>query len=359
MDDKSDTDCTQRQTKRTKYGKKTGRPFACDFTGCGKRYKEERYLRYHKDIHSDQTYECDVEECCKVFATQRYLNRHKMIHMSKTSLARSDCNENTTYLITKPHIKSETQECNNGSSDKEMDSNSDTDYTQRQTKKKKSNVKTKGRFVCDFIECGKKFKTRDNLNEHKPLHLGLTFRCDVDDCRQVFAISKYLRRHKKNKHMSKTSLPGSDCNQNTTHLMVKTEIKSEIKSNPIETNGCDVDDSNAMFTTQLYLNKHMSVGHGFKYHLRSNYKTESQTSLTEHRISPSNESQFNSSINVCDNNIKEDNGLNESDAIADPEESVDILWIMCPNTDSINATAAQTEQTAHIGANGPVVDRHH
>ncbi|CAG2117306.1 unnamed protein product, partial [Medioppia subpectinata] len=110
-----------------------------------------------------------------------------------------------------------------------MDSNSDSDYTERQTKRRKHDKKTGGQFVCDLKGCGRIFNARISLISHKRSHLGLTYRChvlgcgrkyknrkcfinhkrihssrtyrcDVVDCRSVFATKAYLILHKRRRH---------------------------------------------------------------------------------------------------------------------------------------------------------------
>ena len=58
------------------------RPFVCDWTECGKRYKTRKHLNEHKRIvHlNERRYECDYNNCRKEFFSESHLTEHKRIH---------------------------------------------------------------------------------------------------------------------------------------------------------------------------------------------------------------------------------------------------------------------------------------
>ncbi|CAG2113762.1 unnamed protein product [Medioppia subpectinata] len=205
MDDKSDIDCTESETKRRKYNKKTDGQFVCDFNDCGKKYKTRKTLREHKDIHSDEIYECDVDDCRKVFAIKRYLNGHKRrAHRLKTSVSGRDYNASET---------------------KDGD-DSDIDTSAKTTK-------PKANYCCDFIGCGKKYREKSWLRIHKLTHLGQTYRCKADGCDQTFTTEGYFIKH---------------------YLGIHEKIHNKLLQIPCEWYGCE-----RRFTTRSKLRDHMNT----------------------------------------------------------------------------------------------------
>ncbi|CAG2112435.1 unnamed protein product, partial [Medioppia subpectinata] len=380
-----------------KFISETIRPFVCNFIGCDNKYSHKTGLIRHKLKHSGQTYRCDVEECEAIFYAKEYSNRHKRIkHTSKTSLSGSDCNESETQVKikkdnnceTNAKIKlksntseakdSETEQYNNGSSDEEMDSNSDSDYTQRQTKRTKYDTKTDGQFVCDINGCGKRYKRKVYLNEHKRIHLGHKYQCDVEECEAIFVSKKYLRTHKRNIHTNTErrfvcDFIGCDKKYYTIrdlsrhkgiHLghtyqceecgkCVRT-TESLIKHKRIhlgETYRCSEVDCRATFTTEVYLKKHIIIRHGSKYrcdHKGCDYKTGCLSYLKSHQISHSNERQFKCSINGCDKTFKTETSFNKHQLRTHSDFFADIPWIECSHTGCQYRSKIKPDITVHM-----------
>ncbi|CAG2166253.1 unnamed protein product, partial [Oppiella nova] len=130
--------------KKSDLTEKGGKPYVCDYKGCGKRFTQSSSLDQHKYSHSGVSYRCDWEGCHNVYTNPVSLRSHKSLKHRSREL-----------------------------------------------------------YACDWVGCGQAFKLRSTLNNHRELHTPPTarnYRCDWEDCSKTFKFERYLYTHKQRTH---------------------------------------------------------------------------------------------------------------------------------------------------------------
>ena len=141
----------ERRSKSRESGVSEEKPFACDWTGCGKSFSLKRNMDYHvKLVHekSTQKYPCSFAGCGKVCTSPVNLSYHMDIHSDKT-------------------------------------------------------------FKCSWKNCQQVCKTRFALIEHKNIHLG-KYKCDFEGCDHLAKSSSKLKTHQKS-HSTYKCFKCQDC----------------------------------------------------------------------------------------------------------------------------------------------------
>ncbi|XP_076084204.1 uncharacterized protein LOC143054979 [Mytilus galloprovincialis] len=161
------------QVKEDVHVKKTLR---CDYEGCGKEFKENKYFRKHLQTHSTvKSFVCAV--CDKGFTVSRYLQRHMRLHTTSKKLLQCDvCGKGFRFkesLI--PHMR-----IHSGKKD----------------------------HVCKV--CGKGFYDKKDMERHfKRQHTGNKTQCEV--CSRWILNSMFQNHHAK--HTGKKLHQCNVCNK--------------------------------------------------------------------------------------------------------------------------------------------------
>ena len=146
-----------------RYVHSTDRPFVCNRINCNKRFKLMKSLNLHKKRHSlVKSFGCD--KCDKRFIFKRDLFIHKDVHNNR------------------PFV------CPQSYCDKAFKRKGDLNNHIRKQHLDK-------RFKCD--ECDQSFGTEYSLRSHKTIHSkSLKFQCDEANCGKKFRKKVFLRNHK-------------------------------------------------------------------------------------------------------------------------------------------------------------------
>ena len=153
------------------------RPFVCDIDNCGKAYKTGSSLYSHKKSHfpvvnPSRDFKCQFDGCGKDFLQESHLKQHLLTH--KPASIHCDwpgCTYSTTRIsnLKKHHYVHQ-------------------DYSER-------------KHVCDWPECGKRFKDNGRLSGHYRLHTNeRPYACAYPGCGYRCVLKGNL-----NKHMAKHS----------------------------------------------------------------------------------------------------------------------------------------------------------
>ena len=175
----------------------------CDVEGCGKVLMTKRNLILHKCIHSgEKTFKCDINGCDrKLFRVKSNLTQHQLSHsivkMSwkckepgcKKFFERKDSlkvHQDQIHL----HKTFKCVECNKIYTSKGS-------YYYHKRCVHKPNVDLRIQYSCDWKDCNKTFKNKQNLNVHKSIHSGeKPFKCDINGCDKYFRVKSHLNQHK-------------------------------------------------------------------------------------------------------------------------------------------------------------------
>lgn len=153
-------------------------PFVCDFEGCGKAFKIKAYLTEHVKYHLEPGYQkkkktkmCSVPGCNFAAQSNVCLERHRAArHSDERPFECSVCHKRFKLIyILQTHMKTHLE----GADIYRCDWPG-CDYTAIQL----GNVETHKKYVhssernfpCDWPACEKRFKTRQDLNEHLKRH---------------------------------------------------------------------------------------------------------------------------------------------------------------------------------------------
>ena len=108
-------------------------------------------------------------------------------------------------------------------------------------------------FVCDWSQCGKSFKTKPSLKDHKRrVHLNeRKFKCDYNNCEKRFFLKSHLNIHKST-HFNERKYKCNECNKYFTQL---SHLKTHrlIHSKKIQY-VCDWSQCRKRFKIKSYLN---------------------------------------------------------------------------------------------------------
>ena len=148
------------------------RPFACDIGDCGKTFKTMFMLKSHKKSHikianPNCYYKCEVEGCDK-----KFINKHTLKNHSKTHLpANLRCDwPGCTYITTTTKNLAKHMFVHQ-------------DYNER-------------KYVCDWPECGKRFKEKCRMDEHYRQHTNeRRYACTFPGCSYRCVIKGNLTKH--------------------------------------------------------------------------------------------------------------------------------------------------------------------
>ena len=87
----------------------------------------------------------------------------------------------------------------------------------------------RGPYICDT--CGKEFRTVRNLTNHRRIHLGTEFACEVQDCGQKFTTRDMLKEHVNHVHLNIRPFECETCSRSfKSKVMLKShqKIHSEV-----------------------------------------------------------------------------------------------------------------------------------
>ena len=187
-----------------------GARISCKYDGCEKLFRDRSDMkRHHNAMHVKQEFKCNVGGCKKLYRSENGLIKHKVTEHNISDSRRQEykceaqgCNRTFTHL----HLLKGHMTCHNGEKhltcphcNKEFSY----EHNLRRHKRssctgtaKKSSDQENAVFVCDKIECGKRFSDKRSLARHyKAAHLRLKFECIK--CKSAFSYESGLSRHLK------------------------------------------------------------------------------------------------------------------------------------------------------------------
>ncbi|KAK2168145.1 hypothetical protein LSH36_20g12025 [Paralvinella palmiformis] len=176
----------------------------CTFDGCNKAFKSPRSLATHTQYHTmDRKYECTYEGCSRTFISRANLNMHLKSHLIKE-------------------------------------------------------------YVCDFKNCGMRYKLPEHLEKHKLVHKPLDpLACPK--CFKQFSTSQILKNHVQTCQSVDGMLPCQIKGCNRTFKKLKALLEHQTK--PHGPFICDVDDCGREFQALKTLKTHIRITHrdGFRF----------------------------------------------------------------------------------------------
>ena len=117
-------------------------------------------------------------------------------------------------------------------------------------------------FICSSDGCGKTFKRKAHLKEHRKEHKRELFQCTRKGCEQTFNAERYLKRHIKDKH---SSVPKSyECRFCSKSFGTKEKSQNHkrkvhrILDRPIV---CQIDKCNRQFKSRFFYRQHKQLCH--------------------------------------------------------------------------------------------------
>ncbi|CAG2170777.1 unnamed protein product, partial [Oppiella nova] len=163
----------RKRLKRTKINGK----YVCDYNDCHKSYPYLGGLQYHQRSHSGQTFFCDYNNCCQHFQTWADLKNHEF--RGKHVLGKAyKCEHNSCYYKT----------------------SSKDQFIEHMSGHTSDEKPREGQYVCEHVGCKQRFNNPVSLRNHKHVHLGVTYRCDVPNCTFNTLIPSALRDHATHLH---------------------------------------------------------------------------------------------------------------------------------------------------------------
>ena len=148
------------------------RPYACDWEGCDKRFKDNYSLVRHRTcIHEKaEKFQCTFPDCNKVFYRKDHFSKH----------------------IKTPH-KDKDLDINNDGEDNRSDELDESNKNHEEGKKKKRKYRSR-EYKCDWVGCDAVLHTSRSEKAHKAKHQGKVT-CQVEGCNYVAGSDRYLRQH--------------------------------------------------------------------------------------------------------------------------------------------------------------------
>ncbi|XP_055536249.1 transcription factor grauzone-like isoform X2 [Wyeomyia smithii] len=204
-----------------KHNTEIEKPFKCD--KCGQNFVREYLLKAHATTHvqaecvichkilanastlrthilnmhsDDSKHICD--SCGQEFRTKLAMERHIKIHLGINPIERIQCHICSKWVNGKPNLKLHIKTVHNEENQAvACDICQQVSPNLRALSSHKRRVHVEEKFECEF--CGKKFKRKIYLKEHRASHTGETlYSCNI--CGMTTNSNANLYSHKKSKH---------------------------------------------------------------------------------------------------------------------------------------------------------------
>ncbi|KIJ58546.1 hypothetical protein HYDPIDRAFT_87559 [Hydnomerulius pinastri MD-312] len=194
------------------------KPYICSHPGCTKSFATNQKLRGHLKTHDDKRYTCSHLNCLPsadkdpiYFATWTALQAHMRTDHPPTCTHPS-CNgrifasQSGLRAHQKLHEQQEVEAILHGTATDEVNGEASDAETSRPRKRRRGGELGRD-WKCDFIECGKDFKSKKALTtHHNVIHLGQRSHvCPHRHCRSAFGYKHLLERHLAKIHSSKST----------------------------------------------------------------------------------------------------------------------------------------------------------
>ncbi|CAG2176109.1 unnamed protein product [Oppiella nova] len=363
--------------------------FECDAEGCAKRYQSFNGIYHHKQTHKNEHWVCDVGDCSHTFKTRHCLLQHrKRCHLTNPllkcsvngcqkrfrrngGLTQHQKRRHPEALPAVPWIECSHTGCQYRTKSKkymtvhEMDHNCheinetmggsvDENDVKREDKLNTSESIDR-QYVCYWKDCGKRFSNATSLHRHSQLHRGLTYRCDIGNCKAVFACSAYLRQHKSRTDHSHCVDIGSDETIDTSNE--RTGMQSDTT---VSQSGSDVKtDTKTDVKNVLKIESKFSESmdskpkHELKVYVSLNTSNQSVNQTVSHQMvgqtpEPSADKQFKCWLNECQQTFKQKRSLTEHQRRVHPNELPDIPWLECSDTGCQYKTKCKRSMSKHM-----------
>ncbi|CAG2166690.1 unnamed protein product [Oppiella nova] len=318
----------------------------CSHTGCEFKTKHTNTMTQHTFSHT-RPFQCT--QCGQAFTSNYGLQVHFMRAHHKV-LRRG--NRRPISRITGPKVRAKRQTVVKAEqpSEEPFEEQSEDMNTNEKHLESDSIVKTAdGRFVCDYIGCGKTFIKKSYLKSHLLTHSSETFRCDVEGCTAEYPRPDTLRLHKEAKHSSvEYRCDKEGCDYVTT---VRAMFRKHKFKHMARTLRCDFEGCSRSYSDPSKLNQHKKVTHGTKYRCDGQgceYHTGCKKALTKHKLTHSMERQFKCPVDGCLQSFKRIYDCNEHKLTKHPEAFPDVPWSQCPETDCPYRTKSSWALKAHV-----------
>ncbi|XP_069495805.1 transcription factor IIIA [Ambystoma mexicanum] len=170
-----------------------GKPYVCDFEGCGKAYKKHQQLRVHQCHHTNELpFKCSHQDCGKSFPLPSKLIRHEKVHegypcrIKDCSFLAKTWTENLKH-VREDHVEDHICDV----CDKKFKRK---DYLKEH---QKSHLVEREVYLCPTEGCERKYTTLFNLQNHVlSFHEEVRpFVCEHPECGKTFAMKQSLERH--------------------------------------------------------------------------------------------------------------------------------------------------------------------
>lgn len=216
--------------------------YACDFSGCDKKYSNKSHLNRHKKAsHTEQDaamIACAALDCHQFFTNQSNANRHyQQQHSERFPNVCTDCGQSFrrkiqlkrhTIAVHTGDFPNSCKLCGKGF----LNVKSMLRHIRRNHKKKceicgekfenwsqlvkhrnvhRSDQKSK--FTCDC--CDKTFSRKPNIKEHMKIHTmrDTVFMCHYENCPKFYTALRNLNAHIRAKHEGKAGWTCDECGQ--------------------------------------------------------------------------------------------------------------------------------------------------
>ncbi|CAG2116775.1 unnamed protein product [Medioppia subpectinata] len=176
----------------------TSREYKCSFVGCDKTYKSYEGLEEHSRSHrSEPTYRCGVDGCEQMFFSKFFRRKHQtdahnrapfVPHKTRCEWPGSVC---VRVARLWPQVSSHKTRCEWPGC--EWEGKHITAHKLQHTGEKP--------FVCEWPDCGRRFRMQKLLKEHQNVHNNLKpYACHWPGCQYRAANSANVNKHMKQSH---------------------------------------------------------------------------------------------------------------------------------------------------------------
>ncbi|CAG2115933.1 unnamed protein product, partial [Medioppia subpectinata] len=283
-------DCDHRygskhQLDRHLVAHQTERPFACDFEGCTKSYRNTRSLWRHRLDHMNAPTDGSIDP---IYETEQYKRLKKLGQLRRKTSETFRCDREGCEYQTNVYrnLWQHRKKHNNAATEANRALNRDL--------KNRCYDSATNTYICDHTGCQRVYKLFVRLKNHViRSHIVEKVVCDYDDCGEVFKSRHLMRNHYRETHTDpQLPCPHPDCDRMCrTPSTLKRHLLKHQTDRPFACNfegchktytsndglknhqlihsnertiKCTVDGCTQLFLTKHIMNRHRIAVHNFK-----------------------------------------------------------------------------------------------